>query len=173
MMMNQETKQRMSDGVFKIPMPIRPSAKIRDLENIYKQKQMSVATEKKQHYQNMLQLSAIRHAIAVYHKRLMIEQMRQYKAEVKSKNQSTFLERMRFFSQLPQFQNCLFRIPTDISGWDEQPLSISQIDRFIWENNLIVARKSEEIVVISENSNDYSSTQEDAVSEVHNSSPEN
>lgn len=62
-----------SDGVFKVPLPIRPSAQIRNLCNVFKQKQIALIQEKKEQYAQYLKLAAIRNAIIQQQRREMME----------------------------------------------------------------------------------------------------
>lgn len=67
---------------------------------------------------------------------------------------------MKHYSRMPQYQNSIFKIPTAVSGWDEQLLSAEQVDKFIWDNNLIMNKKNEEAIELIDSDNENCNTQE-------------
>ena len=62
---------------------------------------MAIIQEKKSQYEQYFKLLAIKKAIMMYQKKMMIETILKNKEEIKTRNTKLFLKRMRDYSSQP------------------------------------------------------------------------
>ncbi|CDW86090.1 UNKNOWN [Stylonychia lemnae] len=136
-------KPVIQDGVFKVPLPRRPTALPTNFPDQYQQfpNQFGTSLRMPLEQQKMFALKAFFQRQAMIQKyREMQQEMKVQRMLIRKKNSINFLMRMKQYSKLPKLKNAIFNIPKELTFLDKFILSIEQIDQFIKQNNLIIIR---------------------------------
>ena len=82
---------------------------------------------------------------------------------IRKKNSINFLVRMKQYSQLPQFKDATFNIPKELGSLDKYVLTLEQMDKFIWNHNLIILKKNQEEEIAINDDSTQSDTSSDEI----------